>query len=83
VEVAVLTGIERNELQNEVAGALYWLRILMMAVTALHSSRLLMSRCGPEFGALKVELSSARSGKSVDNFIMACTRVTWLDRKCF
>ena len=43
-EVAVFTGIDMKELQKDVAGALIWLRILMMTVTGLHTSTLLTSR---------------------------------------
>ena len=55
VEVTVLIGIELNELQNEVAEALYWLRMPMMTVTALHSSTLPISRSFPGFDALSAE----------------------------
>lgn len=35
-QVVVLTGIEMNELQNEMAEDLYWLRTLTIDVTSLH-----------------------------------------------
>lgn len=44
VEVTVATGIEMNKLQNEVAEAWYWLRMLMMTVTASQSFGLLILR---------------------------------------
>ena len=68
VEVTVLIGIEMNELQKEVAEASYWLRMLMMTVTALHSFTLLISRSFPGIGALRADPPSAsqeRMGKDL------------------
>ena len=44
-----------KELQKEVAEALYWLRILIMTVMALHSSTFLTFRSFSGAGALSVE----------------------------
>lgn len=50
--VTEVTVFERKELQKDVAEALYWLRTLMMTVTALHSSRFLALRSFSVAGAL-------------------------------
>ena len=60
-EVTVLTGIEK-ELQNDVAEALYWLRTLIMTVTALHSSTFLILRSFSGAGALNAEPLNAKRG---------------------
>ncbi len=49
-----------KELQKDVAEALYWLRTLIMTVTALHSSTSLISRSLFEAEALNAELLSAK-----------------------
>lgn len=59
-----------NELQNEVAEAWYWLRTLMMAVTALHSFTLLISRSFSEFGALSAEPPSARRERTAKDLMI-------------
>lgn len=59
-EVTVFTGTEMKELQNDVAEALYWLRTLIMTVTALHSSTFLILRSFSGAGALNAEPLNAK-----------------------
>lgn len=58
------------ELQNEVAEALCWLRMLMMAVTDLHWSELLLTSSFSDFGALSTELDSARMANTMEYFMI-------------
>ena len=54
-----------NELQKEVAEALYWLRILIMTVTALHSSTPLILRSFSGAGAPRADPLRARTRERV------------------
>lgn len=56
-----------KELQKEVAEALYWLRILIMTVTALHSSTSLILRSFSGAGALRADPLRARTKQRVVN----------------
>lgn len=77
VEVTVFTGIEMNELQNEVAEALCWLRLLMMAVTELHWFGLLLTSSFSSFGALSTEPHRARKTSTLKYFIIENTRIEY------
>lgn len=64
-EVVVLTGIEMNELQNEMAEALYWFRTLTIEVTSSH-----LFESVAEVEALSTEQLNARRVKVVKDRMM-------------
>lgn len=77
VEVTVFTGTEMNERQNEVAEALCWLRMLMMAVTDLHWLEVLLISSFSDFGALSAEPHSARKTSALECFMIGTIRTKY------
>ena len=69
VEVTVLTGIEMNELQKEVAGALYWLRMLIMAVTEARPFALLALSSFSGLGAHRADPHKVKRENTVKLFM--------------
>ena len=62
-----------NELQKEVAEALYWLRMLTMTVTALHSFTLLISRSFPRCGVPSAEPLGASQERIAKDLMIRIT----------
>ena len=60
-----------NELQNDVAGALCWLRILMIAATDLHWLALLILSSFPDLGASSAEPPMTRRQRIMQTFMIS------------
>lgn len=65
--VTEVTVFDMKELQKDVAEALYWLRTLIMTVTALHSSKFLTVRPFSGAGALRTNLLIAKMKERLRN----------------